>query len=174
MQSRSKIVELTVLRGTGTFTTKCQVSGDGTIGFGVGYVEEIKNKKQNYTFFGALTQGVRDGMEQIVMQAKQFVVIFTIKDAHKQVGGFYTMVQQMDSTWDWQHFWLFTGFLSLALAFMNFLPIPMLDGGYIMFILWEMVTGKKVSDKIIYYANNVGLFIVLGLMVYANTDWLRN
>jgi regulator of sigma E protease len=50
----------------------------------------------------------------------------------------------------------------------------MLDGGYIMFILWEMVTGKKVSDKVIYYANNVGLFIVLALMVYANTDWLRN
>jgi regulator of sigma E protease len=69
---------------------------------------------------------------------------------------------------------MFTGFLSLALAFMNFLPIPMLDGGYIMFILWEMITGKKVPDKVIYYANNVGLFIVLGLMIYANTDWLRD
>jgi len=90
------------------------------------------------------------------------------------VGGFYTMVQQMNSEWDWHSFWMFTGFLSLALAFMNFLPIPMLDGGYIMFILWEMITGKKVSDKIIYYANNVGLFIVLGLMIYANTDWLRD
>ena len=66
------------------------------------------------------------------------------------------------------------GMLSLVLAFMNFLPIPMLDGGYIMFILWEMITGKKVSDKVIYYANNVGLFIILGLMIYANTDWLRN
>jgi regulator of sigma E protease len=90
------------------------------------------------------------------------------------VGGFYTMVQQMNSEWNWQQFWMFTGFLSLALAFMNFLPIPMLDGGYIMFILWEMITGKKVSDQVIYYANNVGLFIVLGLMIYANTDWLRN
>jgi regulator of sigma E protease len=112
-------------------------------------------------------------MEQIVMQAKQFVVIFTVKDAHQQVGGFYTMVQQMSSEWNWQHFWMFTGFLSLALAFMNFLPIPMLDGGYIMFILWEMITGKKVSDNVIYYANNVGLFIVLGLMLYANTDFIR-
>jgi regulator of sigma E protease len=113
-------------------------------------------------------------MEQIVLQAKQIVVLITVKDAHKQVGGFYTMVQQMNEKWDWQSFWLFTGFLSLALAFMNFLPIPMLDGGYIMFILWEMITGRKVSDKVIYYANNVGLFIVLGLMIYANTDWLRN
>ncbi len=172
--NKEKQVALKILRGTDTILTNCQVSANGTIGFVPDQVEEIKINKQKFGFFGALTQGISDGMEQIVMQAKQFVVIFTIKDAHKQVGGFYTMVQQMDSTWDWQHFWLFTGFLSLALAFMNFLPIPMLDGGYIMFILWEMVTGKKVSDKVIYYANNVGLFIVLGLMVYANTDWLRN
>ena len=172
--NRSKKVELTILRGSEIIRTNCQVSADGTIGFNPSPVDEIIINNQSFNFFEALTQGIKDGMEQIVMQAKQFVVIFTIKDAHKQVGGFYTMVQQMDSEWDWQHFWLFTGFLSLALAFMNFLPIPMLDGGYIMFILWEMVTGKKVSDKVIYYANNVGLFIVLGLMVYANTDWLRN
>jgi regulator of sigma E protease len=57
---------------------------------------------------------------------------------------------------------------------MNFLPIPMLDGGYIMFILFEMITGKKVSDKFIYYANQVGLFIVLALMIFANTDFLRD
>jgi regulator of sigma E protease len=172
--NRSKKVDLTILRKQDTIHSECQVSGDGTIGFIPDEVEKLNTVKISYGLFGALSQGIKDGMEQLVMQAKQFVVIFTIKDAHKQVGGFYTMVQQMDSTWDWQHFWLFTGFLSLALAFMNFLPIPMLDGGYIMFILWEMVTGKKVSDKVIYYANNVGLFIVLGLMVYANTDWLRN
>ena len=57
---------------------------------------------------------------------------------------------------------------------MNFLPIPMLDGGYIMFILFEMITGKKVSDKVVYYANNVGLVIILALMIFANTDFLRN
>ena len=107
------------------------------------------------------------------MQAKQIVVIFTVKDAHQQMSGFYSMVQQMDSSWDWLHFWSFTAFLSLALAFMNFLPIPMLDGGYILFILIEMITRKKVSDKVLYYANNVGLFIVLALMIYANLDWTR-
>ncbi len=113
-------------------------------------------------------------MENIVMQAKQFVVIFTVKDAHQQVGGFYTMYNNMNPTWDWHDFWMFTGFLSLVLAFMNFLPIPILDGGYILFILIEMLIGRKVPDKIIYYANYVGLVIILGLMVYANTDWLRN
>jgi len=174
VKSRAKKADLTILRGKDTVKTVCQVSDVGTIGFIPGPVEELIPVEQRFGFFSALTQGVKDGMELLVMQAKQFVVLFTVKDAHQQVGGFYTMVQQMNSQWDWQQFWMFTGFLSLALAFMNFLPIPMLDGGYIMFILWEMVTGKKVSDQVIYYANNVGLFIVLGLMVYANTDWLRN
>ena len=172
--NKNKKASFTLLRGKDTVNTTCMISDVGTPGFFQKAVEETKFEERKFNIFQAFTQGVKNGMELIVMQAKQFVVLFTVKDAHQQVGGFYTMVQQMNSEWDWQQFWMFTGFLSLALAFMNFLPIPMLDGGYIMFILWEMVTGKKVSDQIIYYANNVGLFIVLGLMIYANTDWLRN
>jgi len=174
VKNKSKTVQLSILRGKDSIFTNCQVSALGSIGVTQTSIQEIKFIEQKYGFFQAFSQGLKDGMELLVMQAKQFVVIFTVKDAHQQVGGFYTMVQQMNPEWDWQNFWMFTGFLSLALAFMNFLPIPMLDGGYIMFILWEMITGKKVSDTVIYYANNVGLFIVLGLMVYANTDWLRN
>jgi regulator of sigma E protease len=113
-------------------------------------------------------------MENIVMQVKQFVVLFTVKDAHKSVGGFYSMYKSMPAKWDWQSFWLFTAFLSLVLAFMNFLPIPMLDGGYILFILIEMITRRKVPERVVYYANYVGLFIILGLMIYANTDFLRD
>lgn len=173
-KNKAKKVNLTLLRGKDTVLTSCNVSETGTIGFYPKILQEPKLNKQSYGVFGALSQGISDGLELIVMQVKQLVVIFTVKDAHKQVAGFYTMVQQMDSTWDWQNFWRFTAFLSLVLAFMNFLPIPMLDGGYIMFILWEMITRRKVSDKVIYYANNVGLFIVLALMIYANTDWLRD
>lgn len=172
--NRNKKADFTLLRGKDTVHTSCMISELGIAGFYPGHIEKTKVEEQHFNIGEAFVQGVKDGTELIVMQAKQFVVLFTVKDAHQQVGGFYTMVQQMNSTWDWQQFWMFTGFLSLALAFMNFLPIPMLDGGYIMFILWEMVTGKKVSDQVIYYANNVGLFIVLGLMIYANTDWLRN
>lgn len=173
VKSKSQKVELTILRGSDTIKTSCKVSEMGSIGVYQTPVTEIKSEHQDFNLFQAFSQGINDGMELLIMQAKQFIVIFTVKDAHQQVGGFYTMVQQMNPEWDWQHFWMFTGFLSLALAFMNFLPIPMLDGGYIMFILWEMITGKKVSEKVVYYANNVGLFIVLGLMIYANTDWLR-
>lgn len=174
VSNKDKKVNLTILRNTDTIKTNCQVSEQGTIGFFPAPFEDFKVIETKYNLWEALIQGTKDGMEQILMQAKQIVVMFTVKESYKQVGGFYTMVQQMNSEWDWHSFWLFTGFLSLALAFMNFLPIPMLDGGYIMFILFEMITGKKVSDKVIYYANNVGLFIVLALMIYANTDWLRN
>ncbi len=174
VKNKSKTVALTILRNSDTVITKCQVSDMGSIGVYQKSVEKMKVDEETFGFFEAFKEGIKEGTELLVMQAKQFVVIFTVKDAHQQVGGFYTMVQQMNPEWDWQSFWMFTGFLSLALAFMNFLPIPMLDGGYIMFILWEMITGKKVSDKVVYYANNVGLFIVLGLMIYANTDWLRN
>ncbi len=174
VSNRGKKVELKLLRGGDTVATACQVSEEGTLGFFNRRLVPADVQEQRYNLFTSFTQGIADGVELLVMQAKQFVVLFTVEDAHQQVGGFYTMVQQMNAEWNWQQFWMFTGFLSLALAFMNFLPIPMLDGGYIMFILWEMITGKKVSDKVIYYANNVGLFIVLGLMIYANTDWLRN
>jgi regulator of sigma E protease len=173
LKNKTKKVKLTLLRNNDTAYTDCMVSEKGTLG----YFRKINNPPkvnlEQFNIFSSLVQGVKDGMELLVMQAKQIVVIFTVKDAHTQIGGFYTMVQQMNTEWDWEGFWRFTALLSLGLAFMNFLPIPMLDGGYIMFILWEMVTGKKVSDKVIYYANNVGLFIVLGLMIYANTDWLR-
>ena len=174
IRNKNGKVEFTLLRGKDTIRTSSKVSEQGTTGIIQEPMTEFKEVKQRFSLLEAFSQGVKDGMEMIVMQAKQFVVIFTVKEAHKQVGGFYTMVNQMSEEWDWQHFWMFTAFLSLALAFMNFLPIPMLDGGYIMFILWEMITGKKVSDKVVYYANNVGLFIVLALMIYANTDWLRN
>ncbi|HQQ94160.1 MAG TPA: RIP metalloprotease RseP [Bacteroidia bacterium] len=172
--NHGKKVQLVLRRGQDTIRTACNVSLNGTLGFYPRVLTEPKTVKQSFGLFESLGQGIKDGMELLIMQARQFVVIFTVKDAHKQVGGFYTMVQQMNESWDWQNFWMFTGFLSLALAFMNFLPIPMLDGGYIMFILWEMLTGRKVSDKVVYYANNVGLFIVLALMIYANTDWLRD
>lgn len=171
--NHGKEVELALLRNGDTIRTKAQVSMDGTLGF---FAKSDFKPVETQTFgLGeSFTQGFKDGMEALLMNVKQFVVIFTVKDAHKKVGGFYTMYQNMSPTWDWHYFWSFTGFLSLVLAFMNFLPIPMLDGGYILFILIEMISRRKMPEKVIYYANYVGLVLILGLMVYANTDWLRD
>ncbi|MCX8080790.1 MAG: RIP metalloprotease RseP [Bacteroidia bacterium] len=173
-RNRGQSVRLSIIRNSDTITTSCKVSEMGTIGFYPVPVDSFPVELKRYDLFGALAKGISDGWEMLVLQIKQIGVLFTVKDAHKQVGGFYTMVQQMSPVWDWEAFWAFTAFLSLALAFMNFLPIPMLDGGYILFILVELITGVKVPDKFIYYANQVGLIIVLALMIYANTDWLRD
>lgn len=167
-------INLSVLRNTDTLHLSAKLDASGTLGFFPQRKQFYPIEKQSFSFLGSISQGMKDGVENIVMQAKQFVVIFTVKDAYQQVGGFKTMYDQMPEEWDWHDFWAFTGMLSLILAFMNFLPIPMLDGGYIMFILFEMITGKKVSDQVVYYANNVGLVIILALMIFANTDFLRN
>jgi regulator of sigma E protease len=77
------------------------------------------------------------------------------------------------TSWDWESFWRITAFLSIVLAFMNFLPIPALDGGHVLFTLYEMITGRKPSDKFLEYAQLVGMVLLLSLMVYANAnDWL--
>ncbi len=168
-----KDIAITLLRGADTIATKATVTKEGQLGFFAARKKFIKTEKTEYNIASAFTAGLHEGYEKIVMQVKQMAVIFTVKDAHKQVGGFYTMYKTLPEEWDWQNFWVRTAFFSLVLAFMNFLPIPMLDGGYIMFILFEMITRVKVPDKVIYYANYVGLVMILGLMIYANTDFLR-
>lgn len=173
VKNSGKEVELVVLRGIDTVKLKSKVTSEGRIGFAPLADKYIPVQEFKFGFFESLAEGIKDAKENIVMQAKQLVVIFTVKDAHKQVGGFYSMYKNMNEEWDWHAFWMFTGFLSLVLAFMNFLPIPMLDGGYILFLLIEIVSRRKVPEKVLYYANYVGLVFILALMIYANTDWLR-
>ena len=80
------------------------------------------------------------------------------------------MAQMFPKTWSWQAFWSLTATLSLILAFMNFLPIPGLDGGYMLFILWEMITGKQPGEKFLERANTVGFILIIGLLLYANLN----
>lgn len=172
--NKGKDIEMTVLRGLDTAKLKSKVSLEGKVGFAPLAGKYVPIQEFKFGFFESLGEGLKFGMENLVMQAKQLVVIFTVKGAHEQVGGFYSMYQNMNEEWDWHDFWAFTGFLSLVLAFMNFLPIPMLDGGYILFLLIEMISRRKVPEKVLFYANYVGLVIILGLMIYANTDWIRH
>ncbi|HVU84950.1 MAG TPA: site-2 protease family protein, partial [Puia sp.] len=93
-------------------------------------------------------------------------------EAYKGVGGFKAIGSIFPSMWDWQSFWTITAFLSVILAFMNILPIPALDGGHVLFTLLEMVTGRKPSQKVLEYAQVIGMVILLALMIYANgNDW---
>ena len=92
---------------------------------------------------------------------------------YKAVGGFKSMGSIFAPVWDRESFWKLTAMLSVILAFMNILPIPALDGGHVLFTLYEMITRRKPSDKFLEYAQMAGMIILLGLMVYANAnDWL--
>jgi regulator of sigma E protease len=174
IKNKGKEIQLSVIRGIDTVPLKSKVDENGRMGFAAERGKYVPVQEFKFGFFESLKEGLSFGAENLVMQAKQLVVIFTVRDAHKQVGGFYSMYKNMNEEWDWHAFWLFTAFLSLVLAFMNFLPIPMLDGGYILFLLIEMISRRKVPEKVLYYANYVGLVLILGLMIYANTDFLRD
>lgn len=163
-----------VVRNNDTVILRSNVTLNGTLGFTRNVNKYVPIKTEKYKGFYALSEGISMAYRNIVMQINQFVILVKVKDAHKQVGGFYSMYKAMPQEWDWQAFWQFTAFLSMVLAFMNFLPIPMLDGGYILFTLFEIISGKKVPEKVIFTANKIGLFILLALMIWANTDWLRN
>ena len=121
----------------------------------------------DYSFVEAIPAGIRLGLDQLVMYVKQFRLVFT-KEGAQSVGGFGAISNMFPELWDWHSFWYMTAFLSLILAFMNFLPIPALDGGYILFLLWEIITRRKPSDKFLEIANTIGFWILLLLMLFAN------
>mgnify|MGYP000103140891 CR=1 FL=1 len=98
---------------------------------------------------------------------KQFKYVFTKKGA-TQVGGFGAIGNLFNPTWDWYSFWMNTALISIILAFMNILPIPALDGGHVVFLLYEMITGKEAPQKVLEYAQTIGFFILIALLLYAN------
>lgn len=127
----------------------------------------FETKKTSYGFFEAIPAGITLGWETLVSYVKQFKLVFT-KEGSKQVGGFGSIGKMFPNTWDWQIFWSMTALLSVILAFMNFLPIPALDGGHVMFLLFEMITGRKPGEKFLEYAQTAGMLLLLSLLIFAN------
>ncbi|MDR1757432.1 MAG: RIP metalloprotease RseP [Bacteroidales bacterium] len=126
-----------------------------------------------YNLLESFPRGIALGWEKLSSYVKQFK-LFKTKEGVSQMGGFITIGSIFSKTWNWEHWWNITAFLAIILAFMNFLPIPALDGGYILFILFEIITRKKPSDKFLGYANTVGFTLLLLLILYANgMDILR-
>ncbi|GJM32924.1 MAG: zinc metalloprotease [Saprospiraceae bacterium] len=164
-------VEVTVIRNeSDTIDYKMTTTEDGTIGvvpYGENYFFESATK--DYTLAQAIPAGTIKGLNFLGIQLKAFSQMFRGKiKASDSLGGFASIGKMFGSTWDWRHFWFMTAILSLILAFMNLLPIPALDGGYVVFLLFEVVTGIKPSDKFIENANIVGFILVLGLILFAN------
>jgi len=132
-------------------------------------VRFFDTETREYNFFEAIPAGVAKSGRMLSDYVRQFKLILNPKtEAYKEVGGFIMMAKQFDGVWNWRRFWAFTAFLSLMLAFLNILPIPALDGGHVVFTLWEMVTGKPAPQKVLEWAQMAGVIILLGLIVLAN------
>lgn len=122
-----------------------------------------------YGFFEAIPAGFKYARKQLTDYIDDFKLILDVKSgAHKGMGGFAAIGGLFPSKWNWQNFWGITAFLSLMLAFLNVLPIPALDGGHVMFLLYEMITGRKPGEKFMEYAQIVGMIVLLFLLLYAN------
>ncbi|MCB0715792.1 MAG: RIP metalloprotease RseP [Chitinophagaceae bacterium] len=172
-------VHLSVLRGTDTLQMTSKVADDGKLGIyllspmqydSMGIYKVTTTK---YGFFAAFPAGFRKAGEKLKSYIDQFKLILNPKTgAIKGVGGFKAIGSIFPTSWSWEAFWNITAFLSIILAFMNLLPIPALDGGHVMFTLYEMITKRKPNEKFLEYAQIVGMVLLLGLMLYANgNDW---
>ena len=125
--------------------------------------------REKYSFAGAFPAGLERSKEEVGKYFTQLKAIFTPSTgAYKGVGGFYAIFDIFPNTWSWEAFWTITALLSIMLGVMNLLPIPALDGGHVMFLLYEMVTGRKPGDKFMEYAQMAGFFILIGLVLMAN------
>lgn len=127
----------------------------------------VKYNKRNYTLGESITGGISEAYWEVKDYLAQFKYIFTKKGA-SQIGGFAAIGNMFPAEWNWQAFWYLTAFLSIMLGVVNLLPIPALDGGHVMFLLYEMVSGRKPGDKFMEYAQMVGFIILMGLILFAN------
>ncbi|MEI9944883.1 MAG: RIP metalloprotease RseP [Chitinophagaceae bacterium] len=178
-QHKNGVVAIKVLRNTDTLHLQNKVTSDGRLELALltdeqydslGFYTVIVKK---YSFFAAFPAGFKKAGEKLSSYIDQFKLILNPKTgAYKGVGGFKAIGSVFPTTWSWEAFWNITAFLSIILAFMNLLPIPALDGGHVMFTLYEMITRRKPNEKFLEYAQIVGMVLLFALMIYANgNDW---
>lgn len=170
--SANKSMRITVRRGNDLKQVSLTVPEEGAIGVAL----DIKDLRvtDTYSFLGAIPAGFTKTIDVLTNQIKQFKVIFNTKTgAIKQVKGPIGIVEMMPETWNWSFFWNFMAMFSVWLAFINILPIPALDGGHVMFLLYEMITGRKPSEKVLEVGQIIGFVFLAGLMllVFGNDIW---
>ena len=130
-------------------------------------MEQVNVNHKDYSFAESIPKGTSSAYWTLRDYMAQFKYVFTQKGA-TSLGGFGTILSIFPTEWDWQRFWSLTAFLSIMLAFMNLLPIPALDGGHVVFTLYEMISGRKPSDKFLEYAQIAGFIFLITLLLYAN------
>lgn len=172
---KRKEITANILRGDDSLAIDLKTTDEGMLGIVRGTAGLLELRTVRYGFFESIPAGISKGFQTLKDYLKQFKLIFS-KDtkAYESLGGFITIGSIFPGIWDWQSFLNLTAFLSIILGIMNILPIPALDGGHVMFLLYEVITGRKPSDKFLEYAQLAGMIILLALLIYANgNDILR-
>lgn len=163
------IINLKIERNNNFLDLKIKPNEDNEIGFFKTVTDStyVNYSNREYSFSESVSGGFSQAYWEVKDYLAQFKYIFTKKGA-SQIGGFAAIGQMFPPVWNWEAFWYLTAFLSIMLGVLNLLPIPALDGGHVAFLLYEMVSGRKPGDKFMEYAQMVGFFILLGLVLFAN------
>ncbi len=173
---KNTTLPFTVLREGEEKDIDLEISDDGKIEVSTGFLNDKELEKfgyyqletKKYNFFQSVPAGIKLTISNIKMFIKQFGIIFDFNTkAYKQVGSFISIAKLFPSKWDWSFFWNITAFLSIMLAVLNLLPIPALDGGHVIFLLFEIITGRKPGEKFLEYAQIAGMIIILFILVFA-------
>ena len=164
--------DISLLRGTDTLKVSVQTNEEGMFGFANAYyLDFYETVVVKYSLLQSIPAGINRGVDITKSYLKQLKMLFKPETkAYEELGGFIKIGSIFPSKWNWESFWNMTAFLSIILAIMNILPIPALDGGHVMFLLFEMVTGRKPGDKFLEYAQIVGMVLLLSLLLYANLN----
>ncbi|MDC0908489.1 RIP metalloprotease RseP [Flavobacteriales bacterium] len=174
---KNQEITLVVNRDGKDFLIKANVDSNGKLGFmpanfSIEQLEELgyyNLQKASFNFLESFPAGYKKALKKLNSYIDQFALILNPDSgAYKGMGGFGAIGSMFPATWDWERFWNLTAFLSLMLAFMNILPIPALDGGHVVFLVYEMIVGKPAPEKVMEYAQTVGMLLLLSLLIFAN------
>lgn len=166
--NKGKEIEVGFYRNGQEMSLPVHLAEDGKLGvFTKTPLDFYQTKTIKYGFFESFPAGIRLGVNTLKGYVNDMKYVFT-KEGASSLGGFGTIGGLFPSVWDWKLFWQRTAFLSIILAFMNILPIPALDGGHVMFLLYEVIARRKPSDKFLEYAQITGMFLLFALLIYAN------
>lgn len=176
LENRNRTIDVEILRDSFRIKKTLNVDKNGKLGFGIGSTIEdhirlglLNREEIKYGIFESISFGSDKFNSMLISYVDQFAAIFNPStEAYKGLGGFIAIGNIFPSTWSWYSFWSITAFLSIMLGVLNLLPIPALDGGHAMFLVYEMISGRKPSDKIMERFQLIGFIILLTLVIYAN------
>jgi len=171
--SKGKEITVELIRNSQKMEIPVQLGEEGMIGItnSISFQDQFEFKTLRYNLFQSIPAGITRGVEITKNYLKQFKLFFMPEaKAYESLGGFITIGNIFPGTWDWHAFWNMTAFISIILAIMNLLPIPALDGGHVIFLVYELVSRRKPNEKFMEYAQVTGMLLLLALVLYANAN----